>query len=102
MSFSKYQGPEGGEPTSLVTIIHLVMTMSKEIGSDILVLRPVSEKTGSSVLRGIQVSRGGCGRPEKIPTMVRSSPRVARTTAGLSFAALRSVKGNLTRTTSPG
>ncbi len=34
--------------------------------------------------------------------MVRSSPRVAKTIAGLSFAALRSVKGNLTRTTSPG
>src|SRR5437016_10533389 len=34
--------------------------------------------------------------------MVRSSPRVARTTAGLSFAVLRSVNGNLTRTTSPG
>src|SRR5712691_9487775 len=34
--------------------------------------------------------------------MVRSSPRVARTTAGLSFAVLRSVNGNLTSTTSPG
>ena len=35
-------------------------------------------------------------------TIVRSSPWVARTTAGLSFAVVRSVKGNLTRTTSPG
>ena len=37
-----------------------------------------------------------------MPTIVRSSQWVARTTAGLSLAVVRSVNGNLTRTTSPG
>src|SRR5712691_9706300 len=67
-----------------------------------VVLRPVSWNPGSRLLKTTQVCRDGCGELEKIPTIVRSSPWVARTTAGLTFVVVRSVKGNLTRTTSPG
>jgi len=62
---------------------------------------PVWGKCGWRSSMRSHVSLRAGGTVEKIPATITSSPWTANTTAGRSFVARKSVKGNRTRTTSP-